>query len=79
MGPAAGVCHLQGEHQPPPSAGECLEGAQLVRHEGRPRPGNPGADSPNFIIVFKILKKSEARHSVIFFTSYLGWNFDPFP
>lgn len=39
----------------------------------------PGADSPNFIIVFKILKKSEARHSVIFFTSYLGWNFDPSP
>lgn len=41
MGPAAGVRHLQGEHQPPPGAGECLEGAQLVRHEGRPRPGNP--------------------------------------
>lgn len=41
MGPAAGVRHLQGEHQPPPSAGECLEGAQLVRHEGRPCSGNP--------------------------------------
>lgn len=26
----------------------------------------PGGDSPNFIIVFMILKKSQTRHTVIF-------------
>ena len=34
VGPVAGVRQCQGQHQPPPGAGERLEGAQLDPHEG---------------------------------------------
>ncbi|KAH3795934.1 hypothetical protein DPMN_149496 [Dreissena polymorpha] len=35
VGPPARVRQLQGQHEPPPGAGECLACAQLGPHEGR--------------------------------------------